>query len=337
MNAKTSTLTQRIAPGSTIKPRLLDGIAKRILLKQLQKLHDGILILIDGDHEYQFGQQTTRFKHKITITVKDAGFYSDITFGGSIGAGEAYMADYWECSNLTDLIRLFVVNQDVLDNMETGLARLTIPIQKALHWLNRNTQTGSRKNIAAHYDLGNDLFELMLDESMMYSCAIFAKPHMSLYQAQLHRLETICQKLALRPSDHLLEIGTGWGGLAIYAAQHYGCRVTTTTISQEQYTLACQRIEQANLSDKITVLLEDYRDLTGQYDKLVSIEMIEAVGHHYYDTYFQQCGRLLKPNGLMLLQAITIADQRYASAQNSVDFIKRYIFPGSCIPSITAM
>jgi cyclopropane-fatty-acyl-phospholipid synthase len=337
MNATTNVIENRIAPGSTIKPRILDGLAKKALLTRLKDLRDGELIIVDNGEEQRFGAQTDRCTLSITLMVKDSRFYGDIAFGGSIGAAEAYMNDYWETNDLTGLIRLFVMNRSVLDGMEGGMASLTVPIQKALHWLNRNTQTGSRKNIAAHYDLGNDFFKIMLDETMMYSSAIFAKPEMSLYDAQIYRLNSICQKLDLQPGDHLLEIGTGWGGLSIHAAKHYGCKVTTTTISREQYELASERVRQAGLEDKITLLFEDYRDLQGQYDKLVSVEMIEAVGHQYYEAYFKKCGELLKPNGMMLLQAITIADQQYEAAKSSVDFIKRYIFPGSCIPSNTAM
>ena len=337
MNTATSIINTRITPGSTPKPRKLDGMARRILFNRLAQLADGQLIINDNGTKYVFGNITPRCDLNISIDVKDARFYSDIVFGGSIGAGEAYMFDYWETNDLTGLIRLFIVNRAVLDDMESGWAKLTVPVQKVLHWLNRNTQTGSRKNIAAHYDLGNDFFRLMLDDTMMYSSAIFAEPQMSLFAAQTHRLDTLCNKLDLKPSDHLLEIGTGWGGLSIYAAKYYGCNVTTTTISREQYNLAKQRVAEEGLADKITVLLEDYRDLTGQYDKLVSVEMIEAVGHHYYDTYFEKCASLLKPNGLMVLQAITIADQQYVEASKSVDFIKRFIFPGSCIPSNTAM
>ena len=337
MTANSSIIETHITPGTTIKPRFLDGIAKRALLKRLNDLCDGKLILIDGDLRYEFGKVTSRCSLTATIRVKHPRFYSDIAFGGSIGAGEAYMADYWETSDLTNVVRILLANRNVLDGMEGGLASITAPIQKTLHWLNRNTQTGSRRNIAAHYDLGNDLFQLMLDDTMMYSSAIFQHDDMSLYDAQIYRLDTICRKLDLQPSDHLLEIGTGWGGLSIHAAKHYGCRVTTTTISQEQYDLACERIEQQGLNDRITILLQDYRDLDGQYDKLVSVEMIEAVGHQFYDAYFSKCGQLLKPDGLMLLQAITIADQQFESAKRSVDFIQRYIFPGSCIPSITAM
>ena len=337
MNSTTSIIETRIAPGSTIKPRILDGLAKRALLGRLKHLSDGELVIHDHGEEFRFGTITDRCSLKIRIDVKDSRFYGDIAFGGSIGAGEGYMFNYWETNDLTGLIRLFVMNRHVLDDVEGGLARLTVPVQKILHWFNRNTQSGSRKNIAAHYDLGNNFFKLMLDETMMYSCAIFNKPEMSLYEAQIYRLDSICQKLDLQPGDHLLEIGTGWGGLSIHAAQNYGCKVTTTTISREQYELACERVNQEGLQDNVTILFEDYRNLEGQYDKLVSVEMIEAVGHQYYETYFKKCSKLLKPNGMMLLQAITIADQQYDAAKTSVDFIKRYIFPGSCIPSNTSI
>lgn len=330
-------LDKRIAPSSTPKPHFLDALAKHAVLGRLAALHTGQLTLIDGDETYCFGAPTSTFPVSVTVRIHDQRFYSDLAFGGSIGAGEAYMQAHWSTQQLTDLVRLFVRNMDILDDMESGFAKLTAPLQKGLHWFNRNTRSGSRKNIAAHYDLGNDFFKLFLDDTMMYSSAIFADKSMSLHQAQLHRLEIICRKLDLQPTDHVIEIGAGWGGMALYAAQHYGCKVTTTTISREQYELAVERVREAGLQDRVTVLLSDYRDLQGQYDKLVSIEMIEAVGHQFYDTFFAKCGALLKPNGLMLLQAITIADQRYEQAKNSVDFIQRYIFPGSCIPSVTAM
>ncbi|HKJ27661.1 MAG TPA: cyclopropane-fatty-acyl-phospholipid synthase family protein, partial [Anaerolineales bacterium] len=271
------------------------------------------------------------------IEVIDPRFYSDIAFGGSIGAGEAFMQGYWQCEQLVELVQILLRNREVLDGMETGTARLTEPLQKLFHWVNRNTHEGARRNISAHYDLGNDFFALWLDPTMMYSSAIFTQPDMSLHQAQLARLDIICRKLQLNADDHLVEIGTGWGGLAIHAASRFGCRVTTTTISAEQYELARERVKEAGLDDRITLLQEDFRDLTGQYDKLVSIEMIEAIGSSLYKPYFRKCSELLKPDGLMLLQAITIADQRYAEAQRSVDFIQRYIFPGSCLPSSAAM
>lgn len=326
-----------IQPGSTIKPRMLDGLAKKILLKQFSMITLGKVTVFDGDSRYEFGGKSETCDLAVSINVLDSRFYGDVCFGGSIGASEAYMYGYWVTDNLTDLIRIFSRNNDALVTIESGLANLTVPIQKFLHWFNRNTQEGSRKNIAAHYDIGNDLFKIMLDETMMYSSAIFSEENMSLYDAQINRLDEICKKLDLQESDELLEIGTGWGALSIHAAKHYGCHVTTTTISREQYNLACERVKQEGLSEKITVLFEDYRHLHGQFDKLVSVEMIEAVGHQYYETYFKKCAELLKPTGMMLLQAITIADQQYETAKKSVDFIKRYIFPGSCIPSVTAM
>lgn len=326
-----------IAAGITPKPRFLDDFAKRALLGRLEQINHGEIILQDGQKQYQFGQATSRCQLKVTVVVNHPQFYAEVVFGGSIGAGEAYMGGYWEVSDLTALMRIFLCNRQLLDGIDGGFAWLTIPIQKFFHRLSRNTTKGSRRNISAHYDVGNDFFALILDESLMYSNAIFSDPTMSLHEAQVARLKYICEKLELKTKDHLLEIGTGWGGFAIYAATHYGCQVTTTTISKQQYDLACQRIASAGLSDRITVVVSDYRELKGQYDKLVSLEMIEAVGHYYFDSYFGKCSELLKPEGMMLLQAITIADQRYEAAKRSVDFIQRYIFPGSGIPSVTAM
>ncbi|MDP3608129.1 MAG: cyclopropane-fatty-acyl-phospholipid synthase family protein [Methylophilus sp.] len=308
--------------------------AKAQILKRLQQLHTGQLTLVDGSEAHTFGQPSNI---RVTIQVHDPRFYGEIAFGGSIGAGEAYMLGYWTADNLTDVIRLMAVNQHVMDSLEGGYQWLTKPLLKLLHWLNSNTTEGSRKNIAAHYDLGNEMFALFLDNTMMYSSAMFNADTKTLQQASELKLKTICDKLDLQPTDHVIEIGTGWGGFAIYAAKHYGCKVTTTTISQQQYALAKQRVKDANSEQQITLLLEDYRHLTGTYDKLVSIEMVEAVGHQFYDTYFAKVSNLLKPDGLALIQAITIADQRYESAIQSVDFIQRYIFPGSNIPSNTAM
>jgi cyclopropane-fatty-acyl-phospholipid synthase len=217
------------------------------------------------------------------------------------------------------------------------VARFSRPLLALFHAFRRNTENGSRANIAAHYDLSNEFFELFLDDTMMYSCGVFERPEATLREASIAKIDRICRKLELSPRDHLLEIGTGWGGFAIHAAREYGCRVTTTTISRAQHDLAAKRIRDAGLEDRITLLFQDYRKLTGVYDKLVSIEMIEAVGHHYYDDYFRSCSALLAPGGRMCIQAITIADQLYESARRSVDFIQRYIFPGSCIPSVTAL
>jgi cyclopropane-fatty-acyl-phospholipid synthase len=310
------------------------NFAKQKILQRLTGLQKGSLTIQDGTETHQFGHSD---EITANITVHDPRFYGEIAFGGSIGAGEAYMLGYWSVDNLTNVIRLMVINQHVMDSLEGGYQWLSKPIMKVLHWLNSNTTEGSRKNIAAHYDLGNDMFALFLDPTMMYSSAMFDATTTTLQAASELKLKTICDKLDLKPTDHVIEIGTGWGGFAIYATQHYGCKITTTTISQQQYALAKARVEAAGLQDRITLLLEDYRHLTGEYDKLVSIEMVEAVGHQFYDTYFAKVSTLLKPNGLALIQAITITDQRFESAIQSVDFIQRYIFPGSNIPSNTAM
>jgi len=318
----------------TPKPRALDRLAERGVRAQLQRLETGRLTVVDGDRTDVFGGGEGP---EAVITVREPAFWSDIAFGGSIGAGEAYMRGAWDCDDLVALVRLLLRNRHVLDGMEGGAARLTAPFQKLFHWVNRNTRQGARRNISAHYDLGNDFFALWLDETMMYSSAIFETPDQPLRDAQVHRLDTICRRLDLQPDDHLVEIGTGWGGLAIHAAQHYGCRVTTTTISAEQHRLAAERIAEAGLEDRIELLLSDYRDLEGRYDKLVSVEMIEAIGWRQYDTYFRKCGDLLAPGGTLLIQAITIGEDRFHAAKRSVDFIQRYIFPGSNLPSVSAM
>lgn len=312
----------------------LQNLARRQVFSRLKNLKKGHLTLIENGQKFEFGYDKSI---AATITVNDAHFYGEIAFGGSIGAGEAYMLGYWSADTLTDVIRMMAANQQVMDTLEGGYQWASKPLLKVLHWLNRNTADGSRKNIAAHYDLGNDFFKLWLDSNMMYSSAIFTPQDISLEAASNKKLQVICDKLDLKPTDHLVEIGTGWGGFAIYAASHYGCKVTSTTISQQQFDLANQRVIAANLQDKITLLFNDYRDLKGQFNKLVSIEMIEAVGHQFYDAYFAKCASLLKPDGMALIQAITIADQRFDAAKNSVDFIQRYIFPGSNIPSVTAM
>ncbi|WP_397459595.1 class I SAM-dependent methyltransferase [Pseudomonas asplenii] len=311
---------------------LSTGLLRRGVLRQLRSLRHGQLLLVEDGEQQLFGTPGTGLLGEIHI--QDPATWGLVAGNGSIGAGEAFIHGYWTSPDLTAVVRVFVSNLDVLDAMEGGLARLGRPFVQALHWLNRNTREGSRKNIAAHYDLGNELFEQFLDPTMMYSAAQFLSPEDSLEQAQLNKLERICQKLALKPDDHLLEIGTGWGSMAIHAAQHYGCKVTTTTLSREQLAYTRQRVEALGLQDRVTLLLEDYRDLTGQYDKLVSIEMIEAVGHRFLPGYFQQCAHLLKDDGLMLLQSITIREQRYEQARNSVDFIQRYIFPGGALPSV---
>jgi cyclopropane-fatty-acyl-phospholipid synthase len=247
------------------------------------------------------------------------------------------MVGQWSTDDLTTVVRITILNREVFEGMEKGLARLTAPLHMFVHLFRGNTRKGSRLNIAAHYDLGNDFYKLFLDQTLTYSCGIFEREDSTLKEASLAKYDRICQKLDLSSEDHVVEIGTGWGGFAIYAAQNYDCRITTTTISAAQYDLARERIDKAGVAQKVEVLLRDYRDLRGKYDKLVSIEMIEAVGHQYFNTFFRSCSKLLKENGMMLLQAITMTDQVFDRHKRSVDFIKRYIFPGSCIPSITAM
>lgn len=316
-------------------PRLLHQLARRLILGTFKHLREGSLTIEDGAQTYHMeGTEPGPHAH---IRVLDPTAWSDVAFRGSIGAGEAYMAGYWVTSSLEDVTRLFVANTHLTDRMETGITRAFSAMIRGLHWLNRNTLSGSKRNIEAHYDLGNDLFQTFLDPTLMYSSALYPSDDADLNQAAVAKLDHICQKLALNPNDHVLEIGTGWGGFAIHAARHYGCQVTTTTISEEQYIHANTQVEAAGLSDRITVLKQDYRALSGQYDKLVSIEMIEAVGHQYLDTYVKTLSDRLKPTGLALIQAITIVEHRYKLAVQSVDFIKRYIFPGGFLPSIGAI
>jgi len=319
------------------RPTALDALARRVVRDRLASLRNGQIVVTENGRHESFGAVTDDHPLTVQLTINDPRFYSDIAFGGAVGAGESYIHGCWSCDELTSLVRILVKNRDVLLDMDSGTAHLTRPLQKMFHWLNRNTRNGSQRNIAAHYDLGNDFYALWLDKRMMYSGAIFEHVDMSLEAASVAKLDRICRKLNLSPRDHVLEIGTGWGGFAIYAAENYGCRVTTTTISGQQYDYAEDAIARAGLEDRVTLLQSDYRDLDGEYDKLVSIEMIEAVGHEYHDTYFRKCCELLKRDGLMLLQAITIADQHYERAKRTVDFIKRYIFPGGCLTSVTAM
>ena len=319
-----------------------DRFLRRRLIAQMAQLRHGRLVLHDALGTVELGEPAHATDLNIRIDVDAPGFYRAVAANGSVGAGESYMEGQWRCDDLVALVRLLVRNRDLLDGMETGIARLGGIAMRGLHAFRRNTRSGSRRNIAAHYDLGNEFFRLFLSPDLMYSSGIWAGDgdaldSDSLELASTRKLDRICRKLDLKPDDHVVEIGTGWGGFAVHAARHYGCRVTTTTISKEQHALAAQRVAEAGLEDRVTLLLEDYRDLTGTYDKLVSIEMIEAIGAQYLDTYFAKIGALLKPDGIALIQAITIEDHRYEQALHSVDFIKRHVFPGSFIPSIAAM
>lgn len=307
-------------------------VCRRIVLAVLNQIKDGQIELIEQNQVHNLGNLHSPLK--ATVVVKDATTYIDFVKSGSIGAAKAYIEDRWTSPNLTDMIQVFALAQEQLDHIEQKMSWLSKIGHKLFHRRNNNSINGSKSNILAHYDLGNNLYKNFLDQRMQYSAAIYSNENQSLEHAQELKLETICQRLELSAEDHLIEIGSGWGGLAIYAAQNYGCKVTTTTISDEQYNYAKAQIEAKGLSEQITLLKQDYRKLEGQYDKLVSIEMIEAVGHEYFQTFFDKCNSLLKPNGKLLIQAITIADNRYEHYVKNVDFIQRYIFPGGCLPSV---
>jgi cyclopropane-fatty-acyl-phospholipid synthase len=311
-----------------------DGLARNTLCRLLENIKVGSLVIYDGEDTLRFGNDANPAHPHAEVRVHNPLMYRHVLLGGSIGSGESYMQGHWSSPVLLDVIRLFTANMSVLQTMDTKPSVFSRIALKIAHTLKSNTMRGSRRNISAHYDLGNEFFELFLDPTMMYSAAVFPEQTASLEVAAEHKLDLICQQLQLKPTDHLLEIGTGWGGMALHAARNYNCKVTTTTISREQYEYVKARVAAEGLEEQIVVLCEDYRDLTGEYDKLVSIEMIEAVGHSFYSSYFSKCSELLKPEGLMVIQAITMADQRYQMARNSVDFIQRYIFPGGNLPSI---
>ncbi len=313
---------------------VVDGFCKSVLFKKLAGIKRGRLVVQEGPEVRVFGEGTPADGMSAVIHVARPSFYTRAALGGSIGAGESYADTDWECDNLPGLVRIFVANRAQLDSLDGGVGALLQPIERLLHRARRNTVNNARDNIRAHYDLGNDFFQLFLDETMMYSCGIFATAHSSLFEASTEKNDRICRKLGLTPNDHVLETGTGWGGFAVHAAKNFGCRVTTTTISPAQFEMAKERVERAGVGDRVTLLLEDYRHLKGTYDKLVSIEMVEAVGLENLGTYFKVCGERLAPWGSMLMQGIIIQDQYYERAKKSVDFIQKHIFPGSGIPSV---
>jgi cyclopropane-fatty-acyl-phospholipid synthase len=317
----------------------LERVLRERVLDLLRGMQDCALLVREGGESQAVATPApdSRDTLRACLRIHDPDFYRRTAVNGSVGAAEAYMDGLWDCDDLVALVRILVRNRDRLDAMERGPARLGGAVMRAWASLRRNTRTGSRRNIAAHYDLGNDFFRLFLDDNLMYSSALFACEQESLEVASRRKLERICEKLELSPRTRVIEIGSGWGGFALHAARHHGCHVTTTTISHEQYQLARSRVAAAGLQDRVQVLLADYRALGGRYDRLVSIEMIEAIGHQYLDTYFRKVGELLEDDGMALIQAITIEDYRYEQALRSVDFIKRHIFPGSFIPSLSAM
>lgn len=311
--------------------------ARGVLFSTLDQMCQGQLIIRDQMGVRSFGQTCEDFPEPVTMVVRQPGLYLRFVLRQTIGVAESYMDGDWTCQDIPLLFRIILRNVSTMSELQIGNTGLLAPVYRLSHKIRANTQLGSRYNILAHYDLGNPFFALFLDSTMMYSAACFDAQTQSLEQASVAKLDLICRKLDLKPEDHLLEIGTGWGGFAIHAAKHYGCRVTTTTISDEQFQFASRKVALEGLCGQITLLKQDYRDLQGQYDKLVSIEMIEAVGYQYYDSFFSQCSRLLKQNGLMVMQAITVDDRQHEINKNTVDFIQQYIFPGGHSPSITAL
>ncbi len=340
-----ATMSEATNTGSSIAPRHLRGthsrpiqrLARSALLSAFRGLERGALRVEDERGAHEFGKTCDDFPAPIRVDVRDPAFWPAVALGGSMGGSDSYIRGDWRTSDLTGLLRLLIQNESVLGGFDAGLGRIGETFRRVAHRLRRNTRIGSRRNIRAHYDLGNDFFALFLDPTLTYSAGIFERESSTLEEASVAKYERICRKLALGPDDRLLEIGSGWGGFALHAARTRGCRVTTTTLSPAQRELALERVAAAGLRDRVTVLLEDYRELRGRFDKLVSIEMIEAVGHQYFDAFFRTCAARLESHGLMALQAILIADGLYESACRTVDFIKAYIFPGGCLPSVASI
>lgn len=320
---------------------LLQSLGRRAVVRAVAGISRGSVRIIAPDGRLlaasPLAELCEQEQQGSTVQILDPGFFASAAFGGGMGLAESYIEGHWTCDNLSGLVETMTVNLHAARRLDGPIARMLAPVSRAAYWLQRNTRGGSRRNIVAHYDLGNDFFALFLDPTMTYSSAFFARGTESLEQAQIEKIDRACRKLDLQPEEHLLEVGTGWGAMAIHAARKYGCRVTTTTISDRQYELARRRVEEAGLADRVTVVKRDYRDLTGTYDKLVSIEMIEAVGRHYLDRYFEVCSRCLKPDGAALIQAIVIRDQAHEQAARRRDFLKKYIFPGSCLLGVRAM
>jgi cyclopropane-fatty-acyl-phospholipid synthase len=311
----------------------IDRVARWLALRLLSRARGGELVLVEGSRRLVFGQRLARSPLSVVLRVRSARFYRQL-LRGSVGLAESYVDGLWDCDDLVALTRIAARNVGTLDRLRRAFSPVLIPMQRWARWLERNTPGRARERVAAHYDLGNELFSQFLDPTMMYSCAVFESPQDTLEQASLAKLQRVCTKLKLGPRDHVLEIGTGWGGFALYAAERHGCRVTTTTISAEQHAYATERVREAGLQDRVTVLFQDYRELAGVYDKLVSIEMIEAVGWQYFPTFFKRCSQLLGDDGAMLLQAIVIEDDAYEVEKAAKSFMNTHVFPGGCLPSM---
>ena len=335
MSTSGSSIAPRHCRGTHFRP--VQQLARRAVLSSLERLGRGVLRVSDGTGSHEFGAPCGEIPDVIRLDVRDAAFWPAVAFGGSMGGSDSYIRGDWRTNDLTGLLRLLIQNESVLGAFDRSLGRAGEAFRRIAHRLRRNTHGGSRRNIRAHYDLGNDFFALFLDPTLTYSAGIFEHETSTMEEASIAKYERICRKLALGPQDRVLEIGSGWGGFALHAAVTRGCSVTTTTLSPAQRELALERVAAAGLRDRVTVLLEDYRELRGRFYKLVSIEMIEAVGHQYFDAFFRACSARLESHGLMALQAILIADGLYESARRTVDFIKAYIFPGGCLPSLSAI
>ncbi|MFY8327399.1 class I SAM-dependent methyltransferase [Pseudoalteromonas sp. ZZD1] len=314
----------------------LQKIYKKLVFGAFNSIEEGHITLIESNDVVHFGNKADSHR-AVKLNVNNVAMYKAFALSGSVGAGESYILGHWDCDDLTKLIEIFAINQAQLDAFEKKFAFLSNIHFRLNHLKNKNSETGSKKNIVAHYDLGNELYSSFLSTEMLYSSAVYPSKDATLEQAQSHKLDLICQQVDLQQGDSVIEIGTGWGAFAIYAATHYGCHVTTTTISDEQHAYVEAKINQLGLTEKITLLKQDYRLLEGRFDKLVSIEMIEAVGHEFLPSFFKKCNELLKDSGAMLIQAITIADQRYQHYLKNSDFIQQYIFPGGCLPCIDEM
>jgi cyclopropane-fatty-acyl-phospholipid synthase len=310
----------------------MNGAARRAVLGRLAHITEGELTVREEASTATFGSPADL---RATVRIRDGAVFRRAAWGGSLALAEAYVAGDWECDDLTAAIRIFYRNSETANGLEGGLAgRLANFARRVLMRRNQNSRRGSRRNIAAHYDLGNEFFRLWLDDTMAYSSGVFPTYSSSLEEASLEKFDRICRKLDLQSRDRLIEIGGGWGGFAVHAASKYGCHVTSTTISPAQFDYAQKSVDATALADRITLLDQDYRDLTGQFDKLVSIEMIEAVGHDRLDQFFRQCSRLLRPDGSMVIQAIVMPEQGYDRYLKSVDFIQRHVFPGGSLPSL---
>lgn len=313
---------------------LIDRTLRKFVTARLAGLKHGAIQLCDAGGMTTFGSTADLVA---SLIVHHPRFFRRAALGGTLCVAESYLQGDWDCDDLPSLFRIFIRNREAADELDHGAAWIVGLLNRAVHRLRSNTRAGSRRNVAAHYDLGNDFYRLWLDETLAYSSGIFCSPDATLAAASTEKFDRVCRKLDLQPDDELLEIGTGWGGFALHAANHYGCRVTTTTISKRQFETSRERIAASGAADRINLLLSDYRDLDGRFDKLASIEMIEAVGHQYLDTYFKRCSELLKPDGTFVLQAIVMPDRGYQQYLRSVDFIQRYVFPGGCLPSVGAM